>query len=66
MNKALFMLSLLSFFSALVDSIAFADTFFGWFLDDTGVKIAQTICIVLIVITLIIVIKNLISSRSDK
>lgn len=65
-NKALFMLSLLSFFSALVDSIAFADTFFGWFLDDTGVKIAQIICIVLIVITLIIVIKNLISSRSDK
>lgn len=65
-NKALFMLSLLSFFSALVDSFAFADTFFGWFLDDTGVKIAQIICIVLIVITLIIVIKNLISSRSDK
>ena len=41
MNRALVVLSLLSLFSALVDSFDFIQSFFGWFLNDTGVKVKE-------------------------
>lgn len=65
-NRALFILSLLSFFSALVDSFDFTDSFFGWFLNDTGVRIVQVVCIVLIVVMILLVFINLIRSKRDR
>lgn len=65
-NKALFMLSLLSFFSALVDSYDFAASFFGWFLDESGVRLTQIGCIIFIIFTVILVFKNLLGSVSDE
>ena len=62
-NKALLMLSVLSFFSALVDSFDFVNSFFSWFLGEVGVRIIQVACIASIVAIVIIVIKNLISSK---
>ena len=62
-NKALLMLSILSFFSALVDSFDFANSFFGWFLNDTWVKAIQIGCIVGILFTAILVFKNLLSKK---
>lgn len=62
-NKALLMLSILSFFSALVDSFDFVEAFFGWFLGGLCVRIIQVCCIVGIVVTVFFVFKNLINSR---
>lgn len=62
-NKALLMLSVLSFFSALVDSFDFVDSFFGWFLKETGVRIVQVCCIVGIILIVFLVFKNLFDSR---
>lgn len=62
-NKALLMLSILSFFSALVDSFDFVNSFFGWFLGELGVKIVQVCCIVGIVVTVVLVFKNLLDSK---
>lgn len=62
-NRALLMLSVLSFFSALVDSFDFVDSFFGWFLGELGVRVVQVCCIVGIVVTVIFVFKNLLDSR---
>ena len=62
-NKALLMLSVLSFFSALVDSFDFVDSFFGWFLGDVGVRIVQVCCIIGIVVTVFLAFKNLLDSR---
>lgn len=62
-NRALLMLSVLSFFSALVDSFDFVDSFFGWFLGGLGVKIVQICCIIGIVVTVFFVFKNLLDSR---
>lgn len=62
-NRALLMLSVLSFFSALVDSFDFVDSFFGWFLGELGVKIVQVCCIIGIVVTVILVFKNLFDSK---
>lgn len=61
-NRALIMLSVLSFFSALVDSFDFVDSFFGWFLPDLGVKIIQVLCILLVVGTVAVFFKNLLES----
>lgn len=57
------MLSILSFFSALVDSYDFIDSFFGWFLNPMGVRIAQVVCIAIIVFVVILAFRNLLSSR---
>ena len=65
-NKALFILSLLSFFSALVDSFDFANAFFAWFLGADGVKTVQVICIVLIVAAVAYVFKNLLGPHEKK
>lgn len=62
-NKALFILSLLSFFSALIDSFDFIESFFGWFLGGVGVKVIQVVCIGLIVVMGISVFKSLLSSK---
>lgn len=62
-NKALLMLSVLSFFSALIDSFDFVESFFGWFLNETGIRIGQVACIVGIFATVILVFKNLLSSK---
>ncbi len=65
MNRALVVLSLLSLFSALVDSFDFIQSFFGWFLNDTGVKVAQVICICAIVITTLYIFKTIWDSRKN-
>lgn len=65
-NRALLMLSVLSFFSSLVDSFDFVESFFGWFLGKTGVKIVQVCCIIGIVITVFFVFKNLLNSRKKQ
>lgn len=62
-NRALLMLSVLGFFSALVDSFDFVNSFFGWFLGELGVKIVQVCCIVGIVVTVVLVFKNLLDSK---
>ena len=64
-NKALLMLSILSLFSALVDSFDFVNSFFGWFLGETGVKIVQVCCIAGIVAIAVFVFKNLLDSRKN-
>ena len=62
-DKALLLLSILSFFSALVDSFDFNQSFFGLFLGSTGVRIVQGTCIVLIFAVVILAFRNLASSR---
>lgn len=62
-NKALLMLSVLSFFSALVDSFDFVDSFFGLFLNETCVRIVQVCCIAGIGLIVFFVFKNLFDSR---
>lgn len=54
-DKALFVLAVLGFFSALIDSFDFASSFFGWFFDDIGIKIVQVIFIAVILVTAIYV-----------
>lgn len=58
-NKALLLLSVLSFFSALVDSLSFAETFFGLFLAPVGVRIAQGVCLTLVLVAGFFVIRYL-------
>lgn len=65
-NRALLMLSVLSFFSALVDSFDFVDSFFRWFLGEIGVRIVQVCCIIGIVVTVFFVFKNLHDSRRKR
>lgn len=62
-NKALLMLSILSFFSALIDSFDFVNSFFGWFLGELEVKIVQVCCIVEIVVIAVFVFKNLFDAK---
>ena len=62
-NKALLMLSVLSFFSALVDSFDFVESFFGWFLNEAGVRLVQVCCIIGISLIVFLVFKNLFDSR---
>lgn len=62
-NKALLMLSILSFFSALIDSFDFIDSFLGWFLGATGVRIVQMFCIIGIMVTVFLVFKNILDSK---
>lgn len=62
-NDALFMLSILSFFSALVDSFDFANSFFGLFLGESAVRIVQVVCIIGIVITVVLVFQRLFNSK---
>ena len=62
-NKALLMLSVLSFFSALVDSFDFVESFFGWFLNEAGVRLVQVCCVIGISIIVFLVFKNLFDSR---
>lgn len=52
-NNALWFLTILSVFSALVDSFDFTSEFGEWFLNENGIKIVQVICIVLIIVCLI-------------
>ena len=63
LNKALLMLSVLSFFSALVDSFDFVESFFGWFLNEAGVRLVQVCCIIGISLIVFLVFKNLFDSR---
>lgn len=65
-NKALLVLSVLSFFSALVDSFDFVESFFGWFVNSTGVRIIQILCIALIGIVVIYVFIALIKSNKNQ
>ena len=62
-NRALLMLSVLSFFSALVDSFDFVESFFGWFLDERGVEIIQVCCIIGIVVTVFLAFRSLLDSK---
>ena len=62
-NRALLMLSLLSFFSALADSFGFTESFFGLFLGALGVKIIQGVLIAGIIAALIYVIYMLHSNQ---
>lgn len=62
-NRALLMLSLLSFFSALADSFGFTESFFGLFLGVLGVKIIQGVLIAGIIAALIYVIYMLHSNQ---
>jgi len=64
-NKALFMLSLLSFFSALIDSFDFVDSFFAWFLGADGIKMVQVFFILVIIAALVFVMINLFHSGDD-
>lgn len=62
-EKSLFMLSLLSFFSALIDSFDYVESFGGWFFRESVVKGIQFACFFLIVGILCGVIINLIRSK---
>lgn len=62
-NRSLFMLSLLTFFSALLDSFNFAEVFFSWFCPAGIIKWIQGASLLLVVVAFVYVIKNLISSR---
>ena len=67
MNTALLMLSLLSLFSALIDSFDFADSIFGWFMggSEMAVRGLQLAFIVIISVIVGISIKNLITIKKD-
>ncbi|MCD8109837.1 MAG: hypothetical protein LUE14_07025, partial [Clostridiales bacterium] len=62
-SSALFMLSLLVFFSALIDSFDFAASFFGIFMSLTAVRVIQAVFIIFILGILIYVLKKMFSSR---
>ncbi len=64
-NRSLFMLSLLTFFSALMDSFDFAESFFSLFFNENTIKWIQFGFISLVVIAFLYVLFNLISSRKD-
>ena len=63
-NKSLLILSLLSFFSALIDSFDFVNSFFGLFASESVIHVIQVLCIIAIFIALFFVIDNL--KRSGK
>ncbi|MBQ4516974.1 MAG: hypothetical protein II997_00135 [Clostridia bacterium] len=63
LDRSLFMLSLLTFFSALMDSFNFADSFFSWFCPEGAIKWIQGASMMLVFVVFVYVIKNLISSR---
>ncbi|MGN0114247.1 MAG: hypothetical protein ACI396_02860, partial [Acutalibacteraceae bacterium] len=65
-NRALLLLSVLSFFSALVDSFDFFDSFLGWFSSGIVIKVVQCFCIALIFSILIYVLVCLFKSKKDK
>lgn len=62
-NRALLMLSVLSFFSALVDSYDFVDSFFGLFMGEIGVRIVQCCCILAIFAVGILVFKSILDAK---
>ena len=62
-NRSLLMLSLLTFFSALMDSFSFADSFFSWFCPPEAIKWIQVSFLALVMVAFVYVIKILISSR---
>lgn len=64
-NRSLLVLSLLSFFSALIDSFDFVESFFGWFLNDVGIKVVQILCFFAITIALFYVVKNIRKNKYD-
>lgn len=64
-NRSLFMLSLLTFFSALLDSFDFVESFFSWFFDANIIKGIQIGSMALVVLAFVYVIKNLISSKKE-
>ena len=59
LNNSLFLLSILSFFSALIDSFDFVDSFFGQFLGEIAVKGIQGVCIVGIICIAVYIIYTL-------
>ena len=65
-NTALIMLSVLSFFSALIDSVDFADSFLGLFMGAVGIWIVKSIFIGAIVCVTIYVIITLIGSGKKR
>lgn len=65
-NKALLLLSVLSFFSALVDSFDFTESFFSWFFAPDIVKILQFIWVAGIVAVVAVAFKNLWNSKRRK
>ena len=64
-NRSLFMLSLLTFFSALLDGFDFVESFFSWFFDANIIKGIQIGSMALVVLAFVYVIKNLISSKKE-
>lgn len=64
-NRALLILSILSFFSALVDSFDFVHSFFGWFFNETVIRLIQVACIASIFVMLIYVFMNLLRSKKQ-
>lgn len=65
-NGALLVLSVLSFFSALIDSFDFFDSFLGWFCSGTVIRIVQCVFIALIFSILIYVLVSLFKSKKGK
>lgn len=65
-NKALCMLSILSFFSALIDSFDFVDSFFSWFFDSVWIKGFQVACIVIVIAIVTNVMFSLVKSHRDE
>ncbi len=63
-NKAITFLTLLTFASALMDSFQFVSAFFGWFnTPEPWIKGIQGVCIGGIMLIVVWVVKNLITSR---
>lgn len=65
-NRALLFLSVLSFFSALIDSFDFVDSFLGWFSAGIVIKVVQCVCIAIIFSILIYVLVSLFKSKKGK
>lgn len=65
MNKSLAMLSLLTLFSALIDSFDFVESFLGQFFNQTQVSHIQICAILIICVIVFFVIYNLLKSKSD-
>lgn len=65
-NNALLLLSILSFFSALVDSFDFIDSVGQWFTNGIGIQIAQCVCIFIIFFIGYLVVKNLYDATVEK
>lgn len=65
LNRSLLLLSLLTFFSALIDSFDFVDSFFSWFFGDRVVELIQICCILLIFLILAYVVISILFNRND-